>query len=492
MTAVLATPLRMERHAVRRAVRRASGSLRVVRTGMGAAATLSPASEPVLVAGVAGGLVAEVRPGDVVVADSLTDGGRRIGVPSAPLLAAALRRRGLTVHCGQIRTTDRIATGARRTELARTGALAVDLESFPLAAAARGPVAVVRSIVDTEGQRMWTPGTIGRGRLALRVLGEAVPAFEEWAAATGSREILLAGPRSFCAGVVRAIETVDRALARHGAPVYVRRQIVHNGHVVDELRARGAVFVAEVDEVPAGSVLVFAAHGVTPEVRRAAAERNLTVVDATCPLVAKVHAETRRYAGRGHTVFLIGHADHEEVEGTRGEAPDDVIVVADVEQARRVRPRDPDRVAYVMQTTLAVDEAERVAAVLRERFPAIAGPHRDDVCYATTNRQAALRAVARDADLVLVVGSTNSSNSQRLVEVARREGTPAHLVEDAYGIDLRWLAGARRIALTAGASAPPSLVDEIVRALSGLGPTTVHERAVLTEEVEFALPREVS
>lgn len=290
MTAVLATPLRVERHAVRAAVR----SLRVVRTGMGGAATLEPTRDPVLVAGVAGGLAPAVRPGDVVVADSVTDGRDRIDLPSAPLLATALRRMGHTVHCGQIASTGRVATGAGRAALARTGALAVDMESFALARSARGPVAVVRSIVDVEGQSLWTPGTVGRGRRALRALRDAVPAFEDWAAATGDREIALAGPRSFC------------------------------------------------------------------------------------------------------------------------------------------------------------------------------------------------------ADLVLVVGSAHSSDSQRLVEVAKREGTPAHLVDDVGGIDLRWLAGVRRIALIAGTSTPPGRVDEITHALSGLGATTVHERSPLTEEIEFVPPKEVT
>nr|WP_244969943.1 4-hydroxy-3-methylbut-2-enyl diphosphate reductase [Nocardia cerradoensis] len=315
---------------------------------------------------------------------------------------------------------------------------------------------------------------------------------DRWSAATGEREILLAGPRSFCAGVERAIEIVEQALDRFGAPVYVRRQIVHNSHVVRELARRGAVFVEELDHVPEGAVVVLAAHGVAPEVRRQAERRRLRVVDGTCPLVSKVHAEVRAFAAADKTVFLIGHAEHEEVVGTRGEAPENVVVVADPEEATRVSPPAPDRVAYVTQTTLAVAEAEATAAVLRQRFPALSGPRKDDICYATTNRQQAVRAVARESDLVLVLGSRNSSNSLRLAEVAAAEGVAAHLVEDAGEIELNWLAGTRRIGVTAGASAPPHLVDDLVEALSGLGALRVRHTTVTEESVRFNLPREVS
>jgi 4-hydroxy-3-methylbut-2-enyl diphosphate reductase len=327
---------------------------------------------------------------------------------------------------------------------------------------------------------------------ALWALRRAAPVLEQWTAATGAREILLASPRSFCAGVERAIEIVERALERHGEPVYVRRQVVHNAHVVRDLTNRGAVFVNEVDEVPEGAVLVLAAHGVAPTVRRDAAARGLSVIDATCPLVTKVHNEVRRYAGRGDTVFLIGHRDHEEVEGTIGEAPQDIVVVEDAAQAAAVQPRDATRVSYAMQTTLAVDEAEEVAQVLRDRFPDLRGPGRDDICYATTNRQQALRGIAAGSDLVLVVGSTNSSNSLRLVEVAEREGVRAHLVDDAGDVDLAWLAGVRRIGITAGASAPPHLVDELVHCLAGLGPLTLSETRIVDEDIRFTLPREVT
>ncbi|MGB9282296.1 MAG: 4-hydroxy-3-methylbut-2-enyl diphosphate reductase [Pseudonocardiaceae bacterium] len=487
--AVLCTPLRVEQAVLRGAGR----SMRLVHAGMGprhaaaTAAALSRKPDPVLVAGVAGGLAPHVRAGDVVVATEVRSAlpARSVEVASAPLLAGALRRLGLTVHTGAINSVSRIGHS-----LPGSDALAVDMESAQLAAAG-SPFAVVRTIVDTVDHPLWQLGTLPRGVTALRSLRACVPALELWAAATGPRAVVLAAPRSFCAGVARAIDTVDRALQRYGAPVYVRRQIVHNAHVVNELQQRGAVFVDEVDQVPAGSVLVFSAHGVSPAVRQDAAAGGGTVIDATCPLVTKVHSEIRRYAKRDNTVFLIGHADHEEVQGSLGEAPDDVIVVPDVGTAQRVAPRDPSKVAYTMQTTLAVDEAEEIAGILRDRFPTLSAPRTDDICYATTNRQHAVRAIAREVDLVLVVGSPNSSNSVRLVEVAQREGVPAYLVDDVTEVDLRALVGATRVGITAGASAPPQLVDEIVHCLGGLGPVSVRESRLIDEDVTFALPREV-
>jgi 4-hydroxy-3-methylbut-2-enyl diphosphate reductase len=481
----------------RRALRGAHPA--VLRVGMGPrrAAKAFRASgalggRPVLVAGVGGGLAPGVRPGDVVVATEVRgpDGSVR-QCPSAPLLATELRRQGLVVHLGPIASEHRVAGRAARERLAATGALAVDTESIWLAPT-EAPFAVVRVIVDTATEPLLRPGTVGRGIRALRRLRRAVPAIDAWAAATGPREVVLANPRSFCAGVERAVDVVDRALERFGTPVYVRRQIVHNTHVVHDLERRGAVFVNEVDEVPPGSVLVFAAHGVSPAVRAEAEARGLRVVDATCPLVTKVHAEVRRHSAREATVFLIGHADHEEVEGTVGEAPADVVVVEDVAAAARVVPRDAGNVAYAMQTTLAVDEATEIADVLRSRFPALQAPKSDDICYATTNRQRAVRDIAADCDLLLVVGSPNSSNSLRLVEVAQREGVPARLVDHAADLDLRTLVGARRIGVTAGASAPPTLVDELVGCLGGLGPLTVDEPSADPEVLRFTLPKEVS
>ncbi len=492
---VVCAPLAVERAALGRAL----GQVPVHRTGRGparstaaAAALSADGPRPVLVAGVCGGLDAGMVPGDVVVASEVRGPDLDpVPVPGAAPLTAALRGLGLRVHTGPVVSVPRVGLPADGALFA--GAVAVDTESAWLAAAAAGgPVAVVRTVVDTPTAPLWRPGTPTRGVAALRALRRCRPALRRWLAATGPRTVALAAPRSFCAGVERAIDTVEQALRRHGGPVYVRRQIVHNRHVVRDLERRGAVFVQEVDEVPPGAVTVLAAHGVSPAVRGAARERGLAVVDATCPLVAKVHGEVRRHARDGETVFLIGHADHEEVEGTRGEAPGSVVVVDSVEAAARVQPADPARVAYAMQTTLAVDEAEAIAAVLRSRFPAIAAPRSDDICYATTNRQQAVRAIAARSDLVLVLGSSNSSNSLRLVEVAAREGAPAHLIDDVAELDLDWLAGSRRIGVSAGASAPRTLVDELIACLSGLGPTSVTETVTTTEDVRFTLPKEVS
>ncbi|TCK20507.1 4-hydroxy-3-methylbut-2-enyl diphosphate reductase [Pseudonocardia endophytica] len=510
MTAPVAlTPLRVERRALLGRLgpvaprRTGSGFVRSVLT---AARVGADGPRPVLVAGLAGALTDGIEPGDVVVADAVRGGPGVTGspapsttpVPGAAPLAAALRALGLRVHVGPVLSVPSPVDGARRAALAAAdpAALAVDTESAWLAAAAAGgPLAVVRVVVDTPDRPLLRPGTVARGIAALRVLRRSAPALRSWLDAVHHthppREITLAEPRSFCAGVERAVETVERALERHGAPVYVRRQIVHNAHVVADLRRRGAVFVDEVSDAPPGAVVVLAAHGVAPAVREQAAARDLRVIDATCPLVAKVHAEVRRHVARGDTVLLIGHADHEEVEGTVGEAPDDVIVVDGPDEAATVAPPDPARVAYAMQTTLAVDEAARTTDVLRGRFGSIGGPRREDVCYATTNRQQAVRAVASGADLVLVLGSSNSSNSRRLAEVAAREGAAAHLIDDAGEIDLRWLRGARRIGVTAGASAPDSLVDDVVSVLSALGPVTVGTAAAVTEDVSFALPKEV-
>jgi 4-hydroxy-3-methylbut-2-en-1-yl diphosphate reductase len=306
-----------------------------------------------------------------------------------------------------------------------------------------------------------------------------------------ARTVLLAGPRSFCAGVDRAIAIVERALERHGSPVYVRRQIVHNLHVIRDLEARGAVFVEELDEVPDGAVTVLAAHGVTPTVRADADTRGLRVIDATCPLVAKVHSEARSFARRDYDIVLIGHADHEEVEGTLGEAPDLIQIVDGPDDVAGLQVRDADKVAYLTQTTLAVDDVADIVDALRTRFPNMTGPRADDICYATQNRQEAVRAIVGECDLVLVVGSRNSSNSNRLAEVARRMGTPAVLIEDASELDLELVAGASTIGLTAGASAPESLVEGVIVALADLGPVTVEHRPVLVEDVHFALPAEV-
>lgn len=312
-----------------------------------------------------------------------------------------------------------------------------------------------------------------------------------WLAVAGPRTILLAGPRSFCAGVVRAIDIVERLLLIRGGPVYVRKQIVHNAHVVADLESRGAVFVEDLDEIPHRSTVVFSAHGVSPSVRERAVARELDVVDATCPLVTKVHIEARRFAGRGDTIILIGHQGHEEVEGTLGELGEQGRLVGSIYDAQHVEVPDPERVSYLTQTTLGVHETANIIAVLRTRFPRIEGPPSDDICFATTNRQNALMAVADEADLVLVLGSTNSSNSTRLVELGRESGTPAHLIDDVDDIDAGWLTGVNVIALTAGASAPPHLITEVIDGLRGLGPVDVRRRDITVESVRFALPASV-
>ncbi len=490
-------PLRLEAWALAAGL---GGAAAVARCGYGMRRAAAAAERiragrprPIAVAGFGGALAAGLAPGDLVVATEVRDGaGDAVPCPSAELLAGALRRAGRSVRLGPILTVDRLVRGAERDRLAASGALAVDMESYPLAKAAAeagAPLAVVRSVVDTPARPLLHPATPAASLAALRALRAAGDPLGAWALAAGERQVLLASPRSFCAGVERAIEIVERALAIHGPPVYVRKQIVHNVHVVEDLRGRGAVFVDELDEVPAGATVVFSAHGVAPAVRDDARERGLNVIDASCPLVVKVHNEARRFAKRGDTVVFIGHPGHEETVGTVGEAPERMRLVSSVAEAREIELSGP--VSYLMQTTLAVDEATEIADALRERFPSLDGPSSEDICYATTNRQDALRAVAADADMVLVVGSQNSSNSKRLVEVAERGGTPAYLVDDAAEIDLGWLRGAATVGLTAGASAPPALVQRVVDNLAGLGPVQVSERQVTEESVRFTLPKEV-
>jgi 4-hydroxy-3-methylbut-2-enyl diphosphate reductase len=303
--------------------------------------------------------------------------------------------------------------------------------------------------------------------------------------------VLLAAPRGYCAGVDRAVDIVERALRIHGAPVYVRKQIVHNIHVVRDLERKGAVFVEEESEVPEGATVVLSAHGVAPEVYQNSAARHLRVIDATCPLVTKVHLEARRFAGDGSTILLIGHQGHEEVIGTSGEAPEHIRLVGDVKEARAVDVPDPENVSYLSQTTLSVDETNEIIAVLRQRFPHIQGPPRDDICYATQNRQDAVKDVARRSDVVLVIGSDNSSNSNRLVEVSRALGTPAYLIDDETEIDPSWFDGARTVGVTSGASAPEWLVDRVVGWLRDRGATDVEEVRVVEEHMAFGLPRGV-
>jgi 4-hydroxy-3-methylbut-2-enyl diphosphate reductase len=305
------------------------------------------------------------------------------------------------------------------------------------------------------------------------------------------KTLLLLKPRGFCAGVVRAIDIVRIALEAFGPPIYVRKEIVHNRFVVEELQGKGAIFVDSVEEVPNGERVIYSAHGVSPEVREASAHRKLRVIDATCPLVTKVHVEAVKFAKEGYSLILIGHRDHDEVIGTLGEAPMVTQVVGNPEQVKSLTVADPNRVAYLTQTTLSLDETKDIIAALRKKFPNIKGPAAQDICYATENRQVAVKQVASEADLLLVVGSDNSSNSNRLVEVARNLGRNSHLIDSFRNIKPEWLDGVKTIALTAGASAPECLVEEVVKFLSTKGFENVQEVEVMPENVRFGLPPEI-
>jgi 4-hydroxy-3-methylbut-2-enyl diphosphate reductase len=303
--------------------------------------------------------------------------------------------------------------------------------------------------------------------------------------------VLLAAPRGYCAGVDRAVQTVEHALDLYGPPVYVRKEIVHNKHVVSELAERGAIFVEEETEVPEGALVVFSAHGVAPSVHENAARRSLRTIDATCPLVTKVHVEARKFATEGYTIILIGHDGHEEVEGTTGEAPDSIVLVETAEDVAELRVPDPDRVAFITQTTLSVDETAEIIAALREKFPNITAPKSDDICYATTNRQLAVKQLARECDLVLVIGSSNSSNSNRLVDVTRELGTESHLIDNARQVREEWLDGVETVGITSGASAPEELVSALVEFFRDRGASEVEELRTVDEDVRFMLPKEI-
>jgi len=489
-------PLAIEHAALRGRLPEAT----LVRVGMGpdkarsASAGLEPGAGPVAVAGFCGALAPGIEPGDVVVASEVRGPDGSVVPCAGGPLVAALRRIGIDrVHFGPVASAERIVRGEERTALAETGAIAVDMESFwAVQAAGDRPVAVLRVVSDSPERELGANvSTVTGGVAAYRTLRRAAPALAGWARAAGPRTVLLAGPRSFCAGVDRAIEIVERALDRYGPPVYVRKQIVHNVHVVQDLERRGAVFVDAVEDIPEGAVTVFSAHGVSPQVRAEAGSRALKVIDATCPLVTKVHTEARRFAAGGYRIVLVGHEGHEEVEGTTGEAPEAIQLIGSAEEIDRLDVADGERVAYLTQTTLAVDEVEDVITRLRERFPKLTGPGSDDICYATTNRQDAVKALARESDLMLVIGSENSSNSQRLVEVAEREDCRAKLIDDETQIDPAWLEGVATVTVTAGASAPESLVERVVGALGGLGPVRVENRTVVAESLRFTLPLEL-
>ncbi|MFD3519965.1 4-hydroxy-3-methylbut-2-enyl diphosphate reductase [Streptomyces sp. NPDC058653] len=415
--------------------------------------------------------------GQVLVADELLwPDGRVMACAAAPMVAGALSSVGHPVVTGPVRLLSDGLDSDFQAAVARTAVSACASGQAP-GAESPGGVAVLVAASD------------------VRLVSVAEGAVDSWAGVMRPRTVLLASPRSFCAGVERAIDVVEALLEQEHAPgglrVFVRKQIVHNTHVIADLTERGAVFVEELDEVPAGSLVVFSAHGVSPQVRAEAERRDLTVVDATCPLVTKVHAEARRFADRGSSIVLIGHAGHEEVEGTYGEAPDATVVVGGPQDIAGLDLPDPSNITYLTQTTLAVDETRATIAALKERFPQARGPGSEDICYATTNRQNALSAITAQADLVLVLGSDNSSNSVRLVELARTAGTRAHLIEDPSRIRPDWLRDVATIGLSAGASAPPALVQETLSALAGLGPLAVQEDNTTTEDTYFAPPAAV-
>jgi 4-hydroxy-3-methylbut-2-en-1-yl diphosphate reductase len=303
--------------------------------------------------------------------------------------------------------------------------------------------------------------------------------------------VLLAAPRGYCAGVDRAVQTVEHALDLYGSPIYVRKEIVHNKHVVQELEKRGAIFVEEETEVPEGAMVVFSAHGVAPSVHENAAKRSLRTIDATCPLVTKVHVEAVKFAAEGYTIILIGHEGHEEVEGTTGEAPENIVLVQTEDDVEGLEVDDPDRVAYINQTTLSVDETSSIIAALKRKFPNMTGPKTDDICYATTNRQQAVKELARECELVLVIGSTNSSNSNRLVDVAREHGAASYLIDNAGQVDEAWLEGVETVGITSGASAPEELVEALVEFFRERGADDISELKTVEEDVRFMLPTEI-
>ncbi len=498
MDMLLLAPLRVEAMALAASPSRP----RVRRTGLGQGRTAvavdnlatsgqMTARNAVAMAGLGGALAADLRVGDLVVAERVVspEGKELARLPSAGLLAAELAACGLRARTGTVASTDQLVRGAERHRLAAVADV-VDMESAALVRRATGPLAIVRAVSDTSEQELVSLSALRNLGRALASLRACAPALASWAASTGPREVLLAEPRSFCAGVRRAIETVQRALARYGAPVYVRRQIVHNARVVAQLEAAGAVFVEELGDVPDGAVVVFSAHGVGTSVQAEAAERAMKTIDATCPLVTKVHHEARRFTSSGRQVILIGHRGHDEVEGTLGSVPG-ITLVGGPGEATALGLDTGRPTAVVTQTTLTPDEVGDIMTELEGLFSDIAHPNSSDICYASQNRQEAVRAMAPQCDLVLVVGSANSSNSNRLVEVARRSGVPAHLVDGPSDLRLSWLHEARRVGLTAGASAPEELVQDVVACLAGLGPLNVATMATGSENVTFSLPVEV-
>lgn len=406
----------------------------------------------------------------------------------------------LTLYCDEAGIAAAMAESVRDVRCRPANEMAGGAVMYPALAVRRGPSGPTVTGADLLVAALQAAGVDARAAADDRIpvpildlppdlrINPVAAAIERWRHAHGDRRIVLAAPRSACAGVDRAVEVVELALARFGPPVHVRKQIVHNEHIVAELAARGAVFVDSVDEVPEGAVVVFSAHGVSPAVRRAAAERRLTTIDATCPLVAKVHSEARQHVRQGRTIAYIGHAGHEESEGTLGEAPEAMHLVETADDIDRLEIGDPQQVAFLTQTTLATDEVDELVAALRRRYPDAQGPRGEDLCYATTNRQHAVRTVAAQTDLVIVVGSRTSSNANRLVEVATRSGTPAVLVEDATELDPAVLYDRARIGVTAAASTPEPLVEHLLDALRTLGRVEVDQVRVAREDITFTLP----
>lgn len=476
------------------ALARAGGGAEVAVTGMGrkaadgAARRLDHLSSrrPVAISGFCGGLRPDIRPGEVVVATQIRGPDGVLEIPDASTVAQTLRFAGLRVHVGPIISTDHIVHGKERSRLAGDGALAVDMESYWLLAgrharADEGENApdsrscVVRVVLDaSRGGAAWRH-PLASGLRAYRSLVHVGVGLRVWAGALAPRTVLIAAPRSFCTGVNRAIETTEEALRHLEAPIYVLHEIVHNRHVVGSFRERGVVFVPEIDHVPEGETVVFSAHGVGQEERRIARDRGLSVIDATCPLVAKVHAKAKHYVDRGFDVVLIGKKGHDEVEGVVGEARDSIHVVEKMADIADLNLDGGRQIAVLSQTTLIPHEVEVLVGALKRQFPGLHVPPGMDICYASQNRQEAVRRLAPHCDLVMVLGSENSSNSKRLVEEVRRMGTSARLVDDEADVDPAWLQGVRTLGLTAGASAPEALVERMIAFVGTLGPVDARE-----------------
>jgi len=468
-------------------------------------------SSLLVLAGYCGATSEELSSGDVVVASEIVceTGSFELSRPLAMAICGSLSRAlaplGKKAVIGRVFSGKRPVIGRKAREaLGAQGVLAAEMEaafllerhlmdqSWPVGGslgstdpAAASISGVVRVVLDsTQGL---SPASLAAAR---RSLSEVAPVLASWGSVLGERELLLASPRSWCAGVERAVAVVERALERFGSPVYVRRQIVHNRQVVEDLEAKGAIFVEELDEVPESATVVFSAHGVSPAVREEAVQRGLKVIDATCPLVAKVHLEARRWLKKGYTVLLAGHEGHDEVEGTLGEDPS-IRLVQSAGDLRSLQVPDPTRVALLSQTTLAVDEVNELASVVARKFPEAKTPANSDICYATQNRQQAVREVSEKVDLVLVAGSRNSSNGNRLVEVARRCGVDAHMVEGPQDVDPRWLEKAKRIGITAAASTPEQIVEDLIGLCRALGSVALDEHVAMEETMSFQLPQEV-